>query len=841
MAPKKRKSEGSSQATEPADTQAKQHTELNKDYLEALNAAVMLVRQHEQFDDLINVQPLDIGKGGTSSPFNACLYDKAMKDKSAGSYVCGGNIFWVDPFFSVLYGIPYSKVKVLKVANHRFARPAAFPFPISIPVKTLADWKPMDHKGALEHQTPEEMLHAWYFAVARDIEAQADMVVLQEWRRFALTTPMSFLMKEQRPGVNDSDVMYFEQYDFRKMSSTDASAMKRSPFQQIYEVQKFKERQEVKAGSKLSVKQLAALYKSETNQESLSKTDRFSDEFLEKAMYCQLRLMPQISAIIVWADEHYGEDSPWNSIYKIHACLCKTKEHEMTKWYFECFKDSILAGNLDPASVGIKDLTGDVKKGRKGLIDLFEYKKEVWAYLTGTLASELNLSSDARVAIRDKTCNHSVYRQYVKGFDDDKPVQLSWKKGWSNPEELFLKLIDDAIYDTEFDPPLRAALKARRSPKEALDMYTAFKERVDDIRAAIKEGQPPAKPDAAAGAASGATSSSSATASTAIPPTLVTPSVGSSEDDPWKQFAERMVDTYVTLLSDENMTETQLAQSLKGLDIAHTRGKPGTDYVGIWFDPKLASETVTAPHIRVPPLRKERLWKLCHAVRKSRVDPDEVQAPLGLRLGDVFITTDAGKPGNKRKLHFAWKDSDKKAGITKSFQIIYDENSVKKRKIRSKGVGTLQQSEGLYFTAKDSLALPEINHKHYTGSNKGTVISFVKLPDYVDTWSLPFGEKKKVYGSQRVAVGGKTEKDDDDSDDREGEDEAPDDIPPTVADHLLAASGADVPPAMDRTNDRIEPMSYHAMPREFYEDLLELRLQHTHKQHAYESVICSVC
>ena len=120
-----------------------------------------------------------------------------------------------------------------------------------------------------------------------------------------------------------------------------------------------------------------------------------------------------------------------------------------------------------------------------------------------------------------------------------------------------------------------------------------------------------------------------------------------------------MVDTYVTLISDENMTETQLAQTLKGLDIARARGKPGTDYVAILFDPKLASETVTAPHLRVPPLRKDRLWKMCHAIRKSRVDPEDVQAPLGLRTGDVFITTDVGKPGNTRKLMSAWTDSDK--------------------------------------------------------------------------------------------------------------------------------------------------------------------------------------
>ena len=194
----------------------KQHKQLNHDYLEELNAAVTLVRGHEQCDDLINLPPLELGKGGTLAPFTMSQYDKVLKDKLAQSFDCGGNMFWVDPFFAVLYGIPYSMKRVLSVANHRFATPSPFPFPIAIPIKAhVKDWKPMDHKGALQHQTPEEMIHAWYFALARDIKEQKEHSVIQEWKRFALSMPLSFLKKTHRQGLSESDSMYFEQYDFR--------------------------------------------------------------------------------------------------------------------------------------------------------------------------------------------------------------------------------------------------------------------------------------------------------------------------------------------------------------------------------------------------------------------------------------------------------------------------------------------------------------------------------------------------------------------------------------------------------------------------------------------------
>ena len=63
---------------------------------------------------------------------------------------------------------------------------------------------------------------------------------------------------------------------------------------------------------------------------------------------------------------------------------------------------------MDPGSVGIKDMVGEYRKSKKGMIDLLEYKEGLCKYMAETLANELSLSPEARVATREKTCNHSL-------------------------------------------------------------------------------------------------------------------------------------------------------------------------------------------------------------------------------------------------------------------------------------------------------------------------------------------------------------------------------------------------------------------------------------------------
>lgn len=98
-----------------------------------------------------------------------------------GQYQAASNLAWLNPHYSTLAGIPYNKDAVLRMASHTFAKPGRFPFPLVVACKGEG-FNPLDFKGALRTATPEEVLHAFYFAVARDVRAGANEGLLEQWR-----------------------------------------------------------------------------------------------------------------------------------------------------------------------------------------------------------------------------------------------------------------------------------------------------------------------------------------------------------------------------------------------------------------------------------------------------------------------------------------------------------------------------------------------------------------------------------------------------------------------------------------------------------------------------------
>lgn len=58
------------------------------------------------------------------------------------------------------------------------------------------EFDPMSHRGSLLRVSPEEPIHAWVLAVARDIDAKVDRSVLDLWAHSALTTTFHFEVLE---------------------------------------------------------------------------------------------------------------------------------------------------------------------------------------------------------------------------------------------------------------------------------------------------------------------------------------------------------------------------------------------------------------------------------------------------------------------------------------------------------------------------------------------------------------------------------------------------------------------------------------------------------------------
>ena len=268
-----------------------------------------------------------------------------------------------------------------------------------------------------------------------------------------------------------------------------------------------------------------------------------------------------------------------------------------------------------------------------------------------------------------------------------------------------------------------------------------------------------------------------------------------------------------------------MVEILKTCEIVKSScGVRGQDYVAVWFTGGLGSEAITDPHRRGAPYRKERLLKCGKAFIKARQDlhtkgGEELTGSLG--PGEVFLACDNQKPGNLSKFTDWLKDgAGKKSNLhLRKFMLVYDFDTLKARKFRQKGVGTLKQEETLLVVTHSlPLQVPAKQHTHYPGANGGSVIGPIKLQPYNKCWSISFDEKKAIYGRMRVAVGGTCPEDDDGDEDAEGDDN---EVPPTVEESVAASKGPEAAAskmAKVRSGKNMEPMTYYNMPEEFYEN-----------------------
>jgi hypothetical protein len=142
---------------------------------------------------------------------------------------------------------------------------------------------------------------------------------------------------------------------------------------------------------------------------------------------------------------------------------------------------------------------------------------------------------------------------------------------------------------------------------------------------------------------------------------------------------------------------------------------------------------------------------------------------------------DNQKPGLHPKLTHFLRDSAGKSWVQiKRFTVMYDYESVKARKTRVRGVGTINQTETVLMATVEPMALPVRAQSVYTGFNTGSVISPVKLQPYPMRFSMTFGETKAVYGKARMPVGGKGEDNSSDASSAEADPNVEIDAPPSI-------------------------------------------------------------
>jgi hypothetical protein len=171
--------------------------------------------------------------------------------------------------------------------------------------------------------------------------------------------------------------------------------------------------------------------------------------------------------------------------------------------------------------------------------------------------------------------------------------------------------------------------------------------------------------------------------------------------------------------------------------------------------------------------------------------------------------------GNHKVFYAPWLAPPQRSPTFKKQIIIgYEEESVRARKGKVRGIGNVRQSENMIVFASRTTGVPERKRLWHSGTNRGSMLSYVQLEPITACWPMPFKERKKLYGICRVAVGGRTagsdEEDDDDEDAMcdEGDDTF-DPIPPVIGTQ-----------PSKRSDENIEPFTYHSKPVTLFEELL---------------------
>ena len=109
---------------------------------------------------------------------------------AAGISEQAGNLFYQNSFLVPLAGVPFNRQSMEILRDRNFKEPGAFPDKLRVAVPG-PEYDAGTHLGAWQHITPEELIHSYIVAVARDTE---DHTKMKTWRYHLLTVTFSFVI-----------------------------------------------------------------------------------------------------------------------------------------------------------------------------------------------------------------------------------------------------------------------------------------------------------------------------------------------------------------------------------------------------------------------------------------------------------------------------------------------------------------------------------------------------------------------------------------------------------------------------------------------------------------------
>ena len=649
-------------------------------------------------------------------------------------------------------------------------------------------------------------------------------IIANRWRKVLLTQQCCLAI------VPVGDERYWKAQNLREEMVDKGESVKRTVVQRIYDIAGFKIDKEEELKVVLSSEKIATMYK--TKMKFARSSEPVSDSFVDTAITTYKRILgnPVNQEILSYCDEHFvGTNHPFNSIYALQAVCDRASTAIRISFALEGLVDHYLMEFINLGEFTVSKL----RDARLSYVCVLNYKQDVRTHLLGDWLDSLNISPASKATMRASLSSFKTVRSGLTPYGSGK-VDLSWQAAWQQSAILTIAFLEDMIYTPTFDGRYRDAAKSHAEVVDVLQ-YSSIAERIKEIRDAIAAETTPDP----TGPKSNGNQPSSAVADNTVINDGQSSTVGDggtkdhhgfdslSECDQayWTKCMTKLISTYIKLIADTGST-TELMLKIQNSPLAMMRGDP-SGLILYHFDVKKFGESTTRPDLRITPLRDNLYHRLVRVVLSARSGATTAESAetsdQRLATGELAVICDGGKRGNAARLLAPWKGADKHKGkkdadpaeddiendcdddnddgtdvksvVPTLLQLVASPETLAARKKKLRGTLSLKMVEWVHIVSHTRISLPERPWKHHPGSNAGDALTNVSLPQLDDdsVWKLPWKSKKALYGKKHlIAVGGKTE----------------------------GANTGDSAVVAKRTDLTIEPVCFHPMGMEVFDDIL---------------------
>ena len=410
-------------------------TGLNADVWIKHRENVETVLQSEMFEGVADRMPLEIDAGegvdsGCMAPFNKEQGMAALA--KTGRYMCAINLLWVDVYYTASGAVPILWASVEEIQKSYFSKPAGFmKLPIEIGVFAgQVEKGQFGEFGKWPRVSSEEVVMAWFAAVAADITANKAPSTLKKWLDHLLSTPAAFHLVK-------GDMAWFMEQRREDMSTN--ATLARTTVQRIFDINN----RRMQIGAKATPHQVLALY--DAHLTTSEQSEKIAITFVERAFTLWDRALskPKIQEVVL-AQEALRQKSLFAHSTKLHLLVQKARTDDNIAFVFQLLHDQYLSGILVADMMGTQALEGKQSGSNgKGLVDVWVFKRTLRNYFLDEYMPNKQIPQEIKTTIREVCTDFKSFRAKV-GYRNSKVLpDLTWKAGWPTSAELMLGLIED--------------------------------------------------------------------------------------------------------------------------------------------------------------------------------------------------------------------------------------------------------------------------------------------------------------------------------------------------------------------------------------------------------------